>query len=157
MQNAIIAFISDILPTKSAAVMMSITGAIGAALSFAFGEVDVPIIWLFVFATADYITGLWAAIKTGEWSSSTGFKGIFKKILMFSLVALCHGLDSVVSMDIFRNAAVLAYVINEVCSILENIERVGYGGVIPAPLRRGLKVLKKKEDKIFEEAGNDDK
>lgn len=139
------------LYSRTEAALLSMWAGISIFMGWAFGGLSVSIIWLLVFAAADYITGLFAAYKTSTWSSEQGFKGIFKKILMFALTALCHGLDVITGMSVFMGAAVLAYSINEAISILENLTRAGYGSVIPAVMRRGLKMLKNKDDATFAE------
>ncbi len=147
-------FFSVVIPTKGERVLMLISGALGGWLSFALGGIDLSIKWLFVFVCLDYITGMIAAFKLSEWCSRTGFKGLFKKVFLFFVVALCHGIDQVVHLEILRNAAIMAYGVNEAGSILENLERLGYGSLIPGFLRRGLKTLKDKEKELFKEVEN---
>lgn len=144
-------FLSVVIPTKGERVLMLVSGFVGGWLSVALGGFDLSIKWLFAFVVVDYLTGSAAAWKMSEWNSSTGFKGIFKKFIIFLVVTLCHGIDEVMHIDILRNAAIMAYAVNEVTSILENIDHLGYGQHIPAVLRRGLKVLKEKEDELFKE------
>lgn len=141
-------FLSALVPSDGEAVLMSI----GALVSFAFGDVDDAFLWLLAFIAADYITGTVAAFRSGEWSSQTGFLGLFKKIFILCVVAMCHGLDVDTGVNLLRNAAIFAYGLNEVGSILENVDRLGYGKLIPAVIRRGLKQLRRKEDKLFTES-----
>lgn len=147
-------FLSVVIPTKGERLLMLISGFIGGWLSVALGGFDLSIKWLFVFVVVDYITGTIAAFKTQEWCSNKGFHGLFKKVFMFAVVALCHGIDQVVHYEFLRNAAIMAYAVNEAGSIIENFDRLGYGDYIPAFLRRGLKVLKKKQDELFKEEDN---
>ena len=141
-------FLSALVPSDGEAVLMSI----GAVISFVFGDVDDAFIWLLAFIAADYVTGTVAAFRSGEWSSQTGFTGIFKKVFILLVVAMCHGLDVATGTDLLRNAAIFAYGLNEVGSILENVDRLGCGKLIPAVIRRGLKQLRKKEDDLFMES-----
>lgn len=71
-----------------------------------------------------------------------------QKIVMLSLVALCHGLDitSVIPFVSVRDAAVFAFCLNDFGSILENIERMGYGSIIPAPIRKMLKAMEERSE-----------
>lgn len=129
-------------------------GALVGVVSYAVGGVDVAVQWLFTFMLIDYILGTLAACKTHSWSSATGFRGIIKKVIIFCVVAVCHGLDEVVGTGgALRSAAIIAYSINEVGSMLENLTRMGYGGIIPPVLQQSLQriqedknVPKKKED-----------
>ena len=49
-------------------------GAVGGAVAFAVGGIDVAVQWLFAFVVVDYLLGMAAACKTRAWSSSTGSK-----------------------------------------------------------------------------------
>lgn len=144
-------FLSVLKPTDGERALMTIGGTIGAAFSFAVGGMDDAIRWLLIVAGIDYATGMIASFRERQWCSQRGFCGLFKKAFMFAVVALCHGVDVMTGYDILRNAAVFAYGINEVGSVLENIERMGLGRWIPPFLKAGLKVLKEKEEKLFKE------
>lgn len=100
-------------------------------LGWFFGGLDGFVIVLLVFCITDYITGMFAAGVERKLSSSVGFKGIAKKIVMFSLVGVAHVLDRYIlgnSGDL-RAAVCLFYVWNEGISIIENAKRMG----IPIP------------------------
>lgn len=142
------ALMVDLIPDFSSRVFLAVGGILGALCSFLFGPVDDAIEWLFVFIVVDYLSGTYAAMKTGQWNSRTGFLGITKKIVMLSLVALCHGLDitSVIPFVSVRDAAVFAFCLNDFGSILENIERMGYGSIIPAPIRKMLKAMEERSE-----------
>ena len=98
--------------------------------------------WLFAFVAVDYLLGMAAACKTRVWSSSTGFKGIIKKAVIFSVVCVGNGLDQVLGTGgTLRNAAIAAYCVNEAGSILENLGRLGYTGLIPAKIKSAIKAI----------------
>lgn len=113
---------------------------------FLLGGVDVPLIWLFIFVVIDYLSGSWYAIKSGNWSSSVGGKGIIKKIIIFLMVVIANGIDQSTGINYIRQAVIIAYLINESGSILENIENLGYGSIIPSVLRKGLKAINQKNN-----------
>ena len=122
-------------------------GALVGVVSYAVGGVDVAVQWLFTFMLIDYILGTLAACKTHAWSSATGFRGIIKKVIIFCVVAVCHGLDEVVGTGgALRSAAIIAYSINEVGSMLENLTRMGYGGIIPPVLQQSLQKIQEDKD-----------
>lgn len=121
-------------------------GACVGALVWALGGIDIAIQWLFAFTVIDYLTGNIAALKTGEWNSSTGYRGLIKKVIIFVIVAVCNGLDQVIGSGIFRSAAIVAYSVNEAGSIIENIDRLGLGSRIPSVLRNGLRDLRVKNE-----------
>ena len=113
---------------------------------FLLGGVDIPLIWLFIFVVIDYLSGSWYAIKFGNWSSSVGGKGIIKKIIIFLMVVIANGIDQSTGINYIRQAVIIAYLINESGSILENIENLGYGSIIPSVLRKGLKAINQKNN-----------
>lgn len=117
---------------------------------FLLGGVDIPLIWLFIFVVIDYLSGSWHAIKSGNWSSSVGGKGIIKKIIIFLMVVIANGVDQSTGINYIRQAVIIAYLINESGSILENIENLGYGSIIPSVLRNGLKAINQKNSNLSE-------
>ena len=117
-------------------------GALVGVLTYAVGGIDVAVQWLFAFVVVDYLLGVAAACKTHVWSSSTGFKGIIKKAVIFSIVCVGNGLDQVLGTGgTLRNAAIAAYCVNEAGSILENLGRLGYTGLIPAKIKSAIKAI----------------
>lgn len=154
--NQITQFLSVVKPSDGEKLLMTIGGTIGAAFSFAVGGVDDAMTWFLIMAGADYLTGMAASFKNRCWCSERGFCGLFKKVFMFAVVALCHGVDVTTGQDVLRDAAVFAYAVNEAGSILENVERMGLGRFIPSFLKKGLKVLKEKEQELLKEDDRND-
>ena len=76
---------------------------------------------------ADYITGVMCAIVEKKLSSEIGFKGIFKKVLIFILVGVGHLIDTNLIGDgsVLRTAIIFFYCSNEGVSMLENAGRLG--------------------------------
>lgn len=140
----IIVFIEQAKPDEAQKFLLTIGGVLGFWFSWAVGGVDSMIIWIAILACLDYLTGVIAAFKGCKWCSTVGFKGIAKKVLMFVIIAVCHGVDQTTGMDTFRNMAIFAYAVNEVGSIIENIDACGWGKYIPQFLRNGLGKLKDK-------------
>lgn len=102
---------------------------------------------LIAFVVVDYITGVMCAIVDKKLSSDVGFHGIFKKILIFSLVGVGHIIDAFIigSGDAVRTAVIFFYLSNEGVSILENAGRIGLP--IPQNLKDILVQLHNKGDK----------
>ena len=122
-------------------------GALVGVLTYAVGGIDVAVQWLFAFVVVDYLLGMAAACKTHVWSSSTGFKGIVKKAVIFSVVCVGNGLDQVLGTGgTLRNAAIAAYCVNEAGSILENLGRLGYTGLIPVKIKNAIKEINESEE-----------
>ena len=103
--------------------------ALGGALGAVMGGFDGFLYALVVFVIVDYATGLMAAAVEKKLSSEVGFKGIFKKVIIFSLVAVGHIIDAHVIREgsVLRTAVIFFYLSNEGISILENAARTGIG------------------------------
>ena len=105
--------------------------AIGGWLGYFLGGCDNLMIALIVFVVTDYVTGVMCAIIDKKLSSEVGFKGIFKKVLIFILVGIAHILDVYVigGGSILRTAVIFFYMSNEGVSLLENAAHLG----LPVP------------------------
>ena len=67
---------------------------IGGWLGWFLGGCDGLLYALLAFVVIDYITGIMCAVVDKKLSSEVGFKGIFKKVLIFALVGIGHILDT---------------------------------------------------------------
>jgi len=105
--------------------------AIGGWLGYVLGGLDGFLYALLAFVVIDYITGLMCAVLDKKLSSEVGFRGIFKKVLIFALVAVGHIVDQNVIGDgsVIRTAVIFFYLSNEGISILENTVHIG----LPVP------------------------
>ena len=117
-----------------------ISAAISALFSFVFGGVDMFLKVLIAFAIIDYISGVIAAIVKNELNSAVGFKGIFKKVCIFLVVAVAHMIGQALEMPSVRSLACGYYIANEGISILENSAKAGLP--IPEKLKQILEQLK---------------
>lgn len=138
IKDSILDFLLQLKPTGAEQYLMSIGAVIGLVFSVSIGGMDSMIYALIALSIVDYITGMFTAFKTGQWDSSTGFRGILKKFVIFAVVALCNCIDTAMNMHILRQMAICAYALNEAGSIIENIDRAGYGQYIPDVIRNAL-------------------
>ena len=146
MGQDILNFLRVVVPTKGESVLMALGSAWGF-ITYTLGGIDVSITWLFGFVILDYFTGFIAALKNGEWCSHRSFKGLFKKFFIFVIIALCVGIDEIMHLGhTMRTCAIYAFTVNEFGSILENIDKLGYGDVIPEPIRKALKNIKERKE-----------
>ena len=123
---------------------------IGGWLGWFLGGCDGLQIAHLAFVVIDYITGVMCAVVDKKLSSAVGFKGIFKKILIFALVGVGHILDTMVigTGSVLRTAVIFFYLSNEGISLIENAGHLGLP--IPAKLKAVLEQLHdraEKEDK----------
>ena len=119
--------------------------AAGGFFGWFVGGFDGVLYALIVFVVVDYATGLMAAGLEKKLSSSVGFRGIFKKVVIFCLVAVGHMIDAHVvgNGSVLRTAVIFFYLSNEGISILENAGRIGLP--IPEKLKSVLEQLKEEK------------
>ena len=146
IKDSIVDFLIYLKPTGAEQYLMSIGAVIGLVFSVSIGGMDSMIYALIALCIVDYITGMFTAFKTGQWDSSTGFRGILKKFVIFAVVALCNTIDTAMGMHILRQMAICAYALNEAGSIIENVDRAGYGQYIPDVIRNALARLTEKAE-----------
>ena len=99
-----------------------IFSAVGGWLGYFLGGCDGLLYALIAFVVIDYLTGVMCAIINRELSSAVGFKGIFRKVLIFLLVGIANIIDVQVigTGAVLRTAVIFFYISNEGVSLLEN-------------------------------------
>ena len=122
--------------------------AFGGFLGWFLGGVDGFLYALIAFTVIDYITGVMCAITDKNLSSAVGFKGICRKVLIFTLVGIGNIVDVYVlgQGGVLRTAVIFFYLSNEGVSILENSAHLG----LPIPEK-----LKEVLEQLHERGGND--
>lgn len=121
--------------------------AIGGVAGWFLGGLDGLLYALLTFVVIDYITGVMCAIIDKKLSSKIGFKGIFKKVLIFVMVAIGHIIDTnlVGTGSVLRTAVIFFYLSNEGISFLENTAHLGLP--IPSKLKAVLEQLHDRAEK----------
>ena len=120
---------------------------IGGFFGWFLGGFDGFLYALVAFVVLDYITGIMCAVLDKSLSSEIGFRGIFKKVLIFSLVGIGHIIDQSVIGDgsVIRTAVIFFYLSNEGVSVLENAAYIGLP--VPQKLKDVLEQLHHREEK----------
>lgn len=118
-----------------------IFSAVGGWLGYFLGGCDGLLYALIAFVVIDYITGVMCAIINRELSSAVGFKGIFRKVLIFLLVGIANIIDVQVigTGAVLRTAVIFFYISNEGVSLLENAGHLGLP--IPEKIKTVLEQL----------------
>lgn len=126
---------------------------IGGWLGWFLGGCDGLLYALLAFVVIDYITGVMCALIDRKLSSAVGFKGIFKKVLIFALVGVGHILDTRIigAGSVLRTAVIFFYLSNEGISLLENAGHLGLP--IPKKLKAILEQLhdRSEEENIYDD------
>ena len=120
--------------------------AFGGFLGWFLGGFDGFLYALIAFTVIDYITGVMCAITDKNLSSAVGFKGICRKVLIFTLVGIGNIVDVYVlgQGGVLRTAIIFFYLSNEGVSIMENTAHLGLP--IPAKLKEVLEQLHERGD-----------
>ena len=118
-----------------------IFSAVGGWLGYFLGGCDGLLYALIAFMVIDYVTGVMCAIINRELSSAVGFKGIFRKVLIFLLVGIANIIDVQVigTGAVLRTAVIFFYISNEGVSLLENAGHLGLP--IPEKIKTVLEQL----------------
>ena len=126
--------------------ILLIFAAIGGWLGYFLGGCDGLLYALLAFVIIDYVTGVMCAVTDKKLSSEVGFKGIFKKVLIFLLVGIANILDVQVigTGSVLRTAVIFFYISNEGVSLLENAAHLGLP--IPQKVKTVLEQLHERSE-----------
>jgi toxin secretion/phage lysis holin len=129
-------------------VICTVIGAAGSGVAALFGGWDASLISLMMFMAVDYITGLIVAgvfhnspkTEGGALESGAGWKGLCRKVMILGLVLVAVRLDMAVGTNYIRDAVCIAFMANELISIIENAGLMGVP--IPPVILKAIDVLK---------------
>lgn len=139
--------------TETKVAIMTGAGVIGGMISQAFGGWDAALITLLLFMAVDYLSGLIVAgvfqasdkSASGSLSSVACWQGLSKKGMTLVIVLVAARLDIVLGTAFVRDAVVIAYVVNETISIIENAGLMGLP--VPDAIMSAIEQLQGKEQK----------
>ena len=116
---------------------------VGVICAYLFGGWTPVLGLLFFVIVLDYISGLGAAIISGEGlSSRVGFKGLIKKFAIVAIVALSYRLDEVLGTAVIMYGSIYFFVANELISIMENYGRMGLP--LPPTIKKIISIFRNK-------------
>ena len=140
-------------------VLSLVIGALTTGLMKIIGEPTQDLKILLLLMVVDLIVGftvsaVWhksSKTKSGKVSSKVMFKGIVKKILTLVLVVVAYQIDILLGYDVIRHVAIIAFIVQEIISIIENITITG----IKAPdiITKALDVLERSVKDEFSDSG----
>lgn len=134
----------DIIMSKELATVNIIFAVIFTVIAKALGGWDMGLKVLVALIVLDYITGVIVAILDKKLSSEIGFRGLFKKMMIFALVYLAVLVDQATNTELVRTLTIMFYIANEGISVLENAGKLGVP--YPEPLKNILLQLKQKSN-----------
>ena len=132
--------------------ILTVTGCLGAAIAAVFGGGSAGLTTLIIFMAVDYATGLIVAgvfhrspkSDGGALESRAGWKGLVRKGVTLLIVLIACRLDIMLGVTYIRDAVVIAFIVNEAISILENAGLMGVP--IPAAITKAIELLKDKSE-----------
>lgn len=138
-----------VIDIKLKNIVSTVTGTIGSLLINLIGKPTDDLIILIVLMIIDLIVGflisaIWqksSKTDSGKLSSSAMFKGIIKKFFTLVIVVIAYQLDILLAMNVIRHIVIIAFIVEEVLSITENIAITGIK--IPIVITKALDVLEK--------------
>lgn len=130
--------------------LLSVSGLMLSVTVQSLGGYDALLQALIAFMAIDFITGwLVAAVfkkstktETGRLASAAGFRGLLKKGCTLLLIVIAVMLDGLMQTPgLTRDAVIIAFVLNELVSVLENMGLMGIK--LPGALTNALDLLGK--------------
>lgn len=143
--------------TNVKALICTIFGVIGGLVARLFGGWTEDMITLVVFMAVDFITGLIVAgvfhksnkSQSGALDSHAGWMGLCKKCVTLLFVLVAHRLDISLNVEYIKTATVIAFIVNEAISIIENAGLMGLP--LPEVVVKAINVLKQRKGLDFRE------
>lgn len=129
----------------------SAMGFVGGAIAYLFGGWDASLTTLLICMICDYITGLIVAgvfhkskkTETGNLESRAGWKGLCKKFVTLLFIIIANRLDMQMGAQYIKDAVCIAFITNELLSIIENAGLMGIP--MPEAITKAVAVLHNKK------------
>lgn len=130
----------------------TVIGVIGSVIVSLFGGWDSALTTLILFMVIDYVTGLIVAgvfknstkTESGALESKAGWKGLCRKCVTLVFVMVAYRLDLVIGTAYIRTAVIIAFIANELISLVENAGLMGIP--LPTIITKAIDVLQKKSE-----------
>ena len=131
--------------------LMAASGGLAAMMTAIFGGWDAAMAALILFMAVDYLTGMIVAgvfhespkSESGRLESRAGWKGLCRKGVTLLIVLVAARLDLIMETGFVRDGVIVAYLVNEGLSILENAALMGVP--IPEPIAKAIEALQHKD------------
>lgn len=130
----------------------ALVGVGGSFIAGMFGGWDSGLVTLLIFMAADYISGILVAAvfkkspksSGGTLESRAGFKGLCRKCMTLVFVMIAYRLDLMLNTNYIRDMVVIAFIANELISLVENAGLMGVP--IPQIISKSVDILMKKSE-----------
>lgn len=133
-------------------IICTFIGMVGSAIASIFGGWDTGLVSLLIFMALDYVSGLVVAgvfhksnkTDTGSLESKAGWKGLCRKCMTLVFVLVAYRLDLVIGTNYIRDAVIIAFLANELISLVENAGLMGIK--LPPAITKAIDILQKKSE-----------
>lgn len=133
-------------------VICTVIGAVGSGIAALFGGWNTGLVSLLIFMGLDYISGLVVAgvfhksnkTNTGSLESKTCWKGLCRKCMTLVFVLVSYRLDLIIGTNYIRDAVIIAFIANELISLVENAGLMGIK--LPPAITKAIDILQKKSE-----------
>ena len=138
-------------------IICTVLGVVGSFIASLLGGFDKGLETLVIFMAIDFISGLVVAgifkrspkTDTGALESGAGWKGLFRKVMTLVIVGVAYRIDITIGTNYIRDAVVIAFITNELISIVENAGLMGIP--LPAVITNAIDILQKKAGADYED------
>ena len=135
-------------------------GVVGALIYLAIGDITAELSTLICLMLLDIVTGFLVAsvfkasrkTSSGALSSKEMLKGFVRKIGMLILIAIAFRLDMMLNVNYIKNATIIALIVEECLSLIENIGLMGIP--IPKFISSSIDVLNSKVQDLIKKGDN---
>lgn len=115
---------------------------------------------LLIFMGIDFVMGLMIALiwkrsgksESGAINSISAWKGLCRKGCSLLVIMVAYRLDMTLEVNYIKTAVIIAFIVNEGISIVENYGIMG--GPMPNVLKKALELLQEEADKTGEKRGD---
>ena len=132
--------------------IFTVVAVIGSTITSLIGGWDTALQTLLIFMAIDYFSGLVVAgvfkksnkTESGGLGSRAGWMGLVKKVMTLILILMGNQLDLLLQVEYIRYGLIIAFMIDEGMSIIENAGLMGIP--IPKLLSDAFDILRKKNE-----------
>ena len=134
--------------------ILAIIGIAGAFVAHIFGGWNAAMVTLLIFMGIDYLSGLICAgvfhaspkSAGGALESKAASKGLIRKGMALLVVLIGARLDLLLGTDYIRDGIIIAFIVNELLSIVENAGLMGVP--MPPQVKNAIELLRGKAEPV---------
>lgn len=134
------------------ALLVVVIGTIGSGVASLFGGWTEDLTTLLIFMGVDFVMGLLIAAvwkrsgksESGALNSVSAWIGLCRKGVSLLVVLVAYRLDVTLGVSYIKTAVIIAFIVNETISIVENMGIMGVP--LPAIISKAIDILKSKAE-----------